>query len=165
VSNATNDRQDKYVSISKAMSILNVRFERITWFIATGELSSKPDPQDKSRKVVSLQDVRGLYTLPHLLAPWVIYALVDPRNGAIRYVGRAYEPQVRLRQHLNDVCTSNPAKYRWLRELKRSDLRPRMEILEGVEGTLQDADARERVWIRHFLDNGADLTNIQYMSE
>lgn len=45
-----------------------------------------------------------------------------------------------LKQHLNENYTSNPAKYRWLRELKKSGLQPRMEILEGVNGTLQDAD-------------------------
>ncbi len=142
MNNANDDGQDRYISISKAMSILNVRFERVTWFIATGELPSKPDPRDKSRKVVSLRDV----------------------HGATRYIGRAYEPQVRLKQYLNENYTSNPAKYRWLRELKKSGLQPRMEILEGVNGTLQDADARERVWIRHFIDSDAELTNVQYMS-
>ena len=35
--------------------------------------------------------------------------------------------------------------------------------VEGVDGSLEDADARERVWIRHFLSAGAELTNIQYM--
>jgi len=52
--------EGKYISISKATSILDVGYERITWFIATGKLSSKVDVRDKGRKLVSLQ---GVYRL------------------------------------------------------------------------------------------------------
>jgi hypothetical protein len=163
MSDKVSDSQDRYISISQAMSILNVRFERITWFIATGELSSRPYLRDRNRKLVSLRDVYRLRNLPHLLAPWIIYALVDPRNDAVRYVGRAYEPQIRLREHINSEYAANPAKYRWIRELKKSGLLPRLEVLEGVYGSLQDADLRERYWIQYFVSTGAELTNKQYM--
>lgn len=162
MSDSTGEAQDKYISIDKAMRLLHVRSERITWFIATGRLASIVDPRDRSRKLVSLQDVQKLRNSPHLLAPWIIYALVDPRNDAVRYVGRAYEPQIRLKAHLRSERAANPAKYRWLRELERHGLFPRMEILEGVYGSLEDADGHERVWIQHFINAGAELTNIQY---
>ena len=163
MSETTSDAQDKYISIDKAVRLLHVGFERITWFIATGLLASKVDPRDRSRKLVSLQDVQSPRNSPHLLAPYIIYALVDPRNNAIRYVGRAHEPQIRLREHIRSEREANPAKYRWLRELEKQGLLPRVEVLEGVYGSLEDADARERVWIRHFINAGAELTNIQYM--
>ena len=89
MSSKASDYQEKYISVYKAQSILNTSFERITWFIATERLSSKLDPQDRSRKLVSLQDTYELRdTSPQLLEPWLIYALVDPRDNAIRYVGR-----------------------------------------------------------------------------
>ena len=76
----TSDAQDKYIPIDKAMRLLHVRSERITWFIATGRLAFKVDSRDRSRKLVSLQEVLRLRNSPHLLAPWIIYALVDPKK-------------------------------------------------------------------------------------
>ncbi len=67
MSETTSDAQDKYISIDKAVRLLCVRFERITWFIATGLLTSKVDPRDRGRKLVSLQDVQSLRNSPHLL--------------------------------------------------------------------------------------------------
>lgn len=151
----------QYVPISEAVRILNVSFERITWFIATGKLSSTVDPRDKSRKLVSLQDVNRLRdTSPQLLAPWLIYSLVDPRDNSIKYVGRTNEPQKRFTQHLNSLYIDKPAKYLWIQDLKKHGLLPRMEILEGVNGTLRDADIRENIWIEYFQSVGAELTNL-----
>jgi hypothetical protein len=163
VGDTISDTQDKYISIDKAVRLLDVSFERITWFIATARLAWKRNPRDGNRKLVSLRDVQLLRNYPHLLAPWIIYALVDPRDNAVRYVGRAYEPQVRLKAHLKDEYAANPAKYRWIRELRTSGLLPHMEVLEGVYGSMRDADARERVWIQYFINAGAALTNIQYI--
>ncbi len=162
MNDTASDDQDKYISIDKAVRLLHVRFERITWFIATGLLASKVYPRDKSRKLVSLQDVQSLRNSPHLLAPWIIYALVDPRNNAVRYVGRAHEPQIRLRGHIRSERAATPVKYRWLRELEKNGLLPRVEVLEGVYGSIEDADVRERIWIQHFKNVGAELTNIQF---
>lgn len=39
---------------------------------------------------------------------------------------------------------------------------PRLEVLEGVYGSLEEADAREKVWIQKFINAGAELTNMQY---
>lgn len=163
MSDTTGGVQGEYVSLEKAARLLRVRTERITWFIATGRLASIVHPRDRSRKLVSLQDIRRLRNSAHLLAPWIIYALVDPRNNAVRYVGRTYEPQIRLGEHFRSGYAANPARYRWIQDLRKNGLFPLMEVLEGVYGSLQDADARERVWIQHFLRAGADLTNIQYM--
>lgn len=149
----------RYAPISEAVRILNVSFERISWFIATSKLLSIKNPKDRNQKLVSLEDVYKLRALPHLLAPWIIYALVDPRDNSIRYIGRTNEPQTRLLQHLKSVYIENPAKYQWIQELKRLGLSPYIEVIEGVYGPLQDADAREQYWIGYFTRIGADLTN------
>lgn len=153
------DGADSYISISKAMSILDVSFERITWFIATGKLTSMRDPKDRSRKLVSLRDARHLLQEPHLLAKWIIYALIDPRDGAIRYIGQTKEPQVRLRSHITGDAVINPAKTRWLKELEKMGLQPYMDVIEGVNGSLANVMERERYWIRYYTDQGFELLN------
>jgi hypothetical protein len=164
MSDTVSNNQEKYISINKARSILDVSFERITWFIATERLLSKLDPQDRSRKLVSLQDTYRLRdTSPQLLAPWLIYSLVDPRDHNVRYIGRTNEPQKRFTQHLNSLYIDNPAKYSWIQDLKKHNLLPRMEILEGVNGTMKDAGIRENAWIDHFKSIGAELLNLPDM--
>jgi hypothetical protein len=79
-----------------------------------------------------------------------IYALTDPRTGAVRYVGKANRPESRLRGHLKD--RNDCHRVHWLRQLREEGLRPGILILEEVE---QDAwqDA-ERNWIEHYgFDN------------
>lgn len=53
MSDMLNERQNEYISISKAQHILSVTFERITWFIAIGRLSSIRNPKDRNQKLVS----------------------------------------------------------------------------------------------------------------
>ena len=54
MSDTTSYAQDKYISFDKAVHLLDVSFERITWFIATSRLVWKRDPRDGNRKLVSL---------------------------------------------------------------------------------------------------------------
>lgn len=117
MSDKASGAHDKYIPLDEAAYLLNVRYERISWFIATGRLASKRNPRDKSSKLVSLQDVSRLRNFSHLLAPWIIYALIAPRNDAVRYVGRAYEPQIRLREHLRSVEGAVGAGYEILKRM------------------------------------------------
>ena len=87
-----------------------------------------------------------------------IYALIDPRDDAVRYVGCAGDIDERLRQHMRSKNLSLP-KYRWLAELKQCDLSPRLEILETVEGYLPTF-AREEYWVKKLMGAGAPLTNV-----
>jgi hypothetical protein len=156
-----SEEQERYISLNKARRMLDVSFERITWLIAIQKLSSKVDQQDRSKKLVSLQDVCRLHNIsPQLLAPWLIYSLVDPRDNFVRYIGRTNEPQKRFTQHLNCLYIDNPAKYLWIKDLKKHSLLPRMEILEGVKGTLRDAIIRENSWIVYFKSINAEILNL-----
>ena len=55
MSDTTGDAQDRYISIFEAARILRVSLERITWFIATGQISSIKNPRNKSDKLVSYE--------------------------------------------------------------------------------------------------------------
>lgn len=85
-----------------------------------------------------------------------IYALVDPRNGAVRYVGQTMNIESRLQGHLCDRNRTT-AKGAWIRELCSHGLRPRLVELAIVPAHLA---AQEEVrWIERWRRAGADLTN------
>lgn len=88
-----------------------------------------------------------------------IYALVDPRSGAVRYVGKTQQGcAVRLGQHMR-VAASGAEGHRnhWIRELARAGYAPTIRVLAVVLG--DDWAAAEREWIAHFKACGASLTN------
>lgn len=90
-----------------------------------------------------------------------IYALIDPRDQAVRYVGKTKQSlSNRLSQHCSD-CTKYD-RYRthragWIRQLERLDMKPGIFLLEEVETELWEE--AERYWIAHFHTQGARLTN------
>lgn len=57
-----------------------------------------------------------------------IYALIDPRDGAVRYIGKAVHPQRRLAGHLREMRRRTPL-YRWIGELRKRGYSPSMTIL------------------------------------
>jgi hypothetical protein len=89
----------------------------------------------------------------------VVYALIDPRVGTPRYVGKTVQmPERRLAEHLRDArAGKNPARvYRWIRSLERDGVRPEILVIEHGPADLNDA---ERRCIRVFRDAGVDLVN------
>lgn len=89
----------------------------------------------------------------------VIYCLRDPRDQAVRYVGKTAQTlSSRLRGHLNDAKrTSKRRVCQWISELTILGLAPEIEVLEE---TGEGWPEREVHWIEHFLLAGADLTNV-----
>ncbi len=84
-----------------------------------------------------------------------IYTLADPRNGEIRYVGKAVDLVKRLSSHLRH----NDGSYRcnWVQSIRRLGLRPTIEPLEIVnESEWEDA---ERFWIENLKHLGFNLVN------
>jgi hypothetical protein len=59
-----------------------------------------------------------------------IYALVDPRDGQIKYIGKSNNPHQRLFTHYCDK-RANP-KLNWLNKLKSLNLRPEVLVLDKV---------------------------------
>lgn len=88
---------------------------------------------------------------------FTIYALVDPRDNAIRYVGMTGNVYQRFQAHL--ACRGkNPMKDAWITELKKQNVMVLMHTLETVE-TLVQARKRETYWIAHYEHLGASLLN------
>lgn len=84
-----------------------------------------------------------------------IYALHDPRDGRVRYVGMSAHPARRLFEHLKPSrLTAKTHKNDWIKSLRRIGLTPTLSLLEVVKTSCwQDAECR---WIAAF---GPSLTN------
>ena len=87
----------------------------------------------------------------------VVYALRDPRDDAIRYIGITNNLLERFNQHLR-LNGPNTRKHDWLREILDVHMLPAMVTLEVVDATV-DARKRETAWIRVYQESGADLLN------
>ena len=82
-----------------------------------------------------------------------IYALVDPQNGDIRYIGETKDAAKRLYGHMYSSNSIHIKK--WVDDLNKDSLFPRMFIVEITT----NLDEREKFWISHYLSEGADLLN------
>jgi predicted GIY-YIG superfamily endonuclease len=60
---------------------------------------------------------------------YTIYALIDPRDSSIRYIGITDNPDQRLKEHLRGRG-GNPPKRNWVYELRQIGLVPIMQPLE-----------------------------------
>jgi len=90
---------------------------------------------------------------------YVIYALVDPTDEKVYYVGQTRNPQRRLEQHMA-ARHRQSEKGEWLRRLRQKGQQPLMQILE----TVTDEDValeKEQEWIRYFLAKKMPLFNAQ----
>jgi len=86
-----------------------------------------------------------------------IYALIDPRDERVRYVGQTVNPARRFRSHLADKSVSTP-KRDWLDELLLLGLMPIMEVVEECQkGTV---DEKEVYWIAYYRNLNTDLLNV-----
>lgn len=89
-----------------------------------------------------------------------IYALIDPRNIQIRYVGKTVNPlSLRLQEHIW-ISRTNRSKCRravWIKELFELNLKPEIKLLETVEE--KDWKEAERRWEDELKAQGFDLLN------
>ncbi len=88
-----------------------------------------------------------------------IYALVDPRDDTVHYIGLSKNPAKRYAQHLTPR-QRNQAKREWIQELLASQLLPKLLILE--EGlSAETAFQREAYWTIHYARAKHPLTNLE----
>lgn len=85
----------------------------------------------------------------------VIYALGEPDDGRVRYVGKAIKPESRFKSHLNEWGYTR--KCRWVFRVKRQGKIPRLLIL--AQCTEANWEQMERLWIRVFRACEPDLLN------
>ena len=89
--------------------------------------------------------------------PPVIYALIDPRTQAMRYVGKAKDLRRRYLRHIRESQRQTNHRARWIQSVLRSGLAPDMVAIETTteEGWIE----AELFWIAYFRFIGADLVN------
>lgn len=97
--------------------------------------------------------------------PRFVYALVDPRDSRIRYVGCSWNPQKRLFSHIADANRHrSPAdgspKVEWLHDLIQNDLRPIVVKLQECSPVANWLEV-ENEWIQRLVKAGAELTNVR----
>lgn len=89
----------------------------------------------------------------------IIYGLIDPRNGQLRYIGKSETGKSRLTEHLKPSSLANDThKDRWLKQLVALNLKPAFIVLE--EFSIPDElFAAEEFWYEYFVGLGCNLTN------
>ncbi len=85
-----------------------------------------------------------------------IYALIDPRDNLIKYVGCSKQPDKRVKEHMSHLYDKG-AKVEWIKGLKRQGFAPRVFVL----GEYADNEAKwqEREWFYFFLSMGYPMLN------
>lgn len=86
-----------------------------------------------------------------------IYALADPDTQEVRYIGKADNPQKRLKRHIAQYEPKATHKSNWIRSLLDQGKTPALLVLE--EAPRESWQECERKWITHYKGKGARLTN------
>ncbi|MDQ3816857.1 MAG: GIY-YIG nuclease family protein [Thermoproteota archaeon] len=89
-----------------------------------------------------------------------IYALVDPRDGRFRYVGKTIDPQARYASHLQDAkkYLYSKSKTDWINELVERGYRPVMLGLATL--SIEQLPESEQQFIELLQKFRCPLTNI-----
>ena len=86
-----------------------------------------------------------------------IYALIDPRNNEVRYIGKTIHPKKRLSHHISECKRNNVLHYRsnWIKKLLSLDMKPLLKILKIC--SLSEFEEYEKYYIKFY--KGSRLTN------
>lgn len=89
-----------------------------------------------------------------------IYALIDPRNDQIKYIGQTSCGLQRIRQHYynKDTEGKNSKKCHWVNKLKKLGLVFKVLYLEYTQG-LENLNKLETFYIQKFKTSGCELLN------
>lgn len=103
---------------------------------------------------------RGTHLSISTQPKFLIYALVDPRDGSIRYVGKSTQGLTRPRRHISRADQAGTKKVAWLRSLSIVGVQPQISVLEVLPSEDGLAE-REISWIAAGLNvYGWPLTNM-----
>lgn len=97
-----------------------------------------------------------------------IYALIDPKTEAVKYVGQTDNIKRRFNDHISSSLNPKSDSYetykaRWIRKLSSENLKPIIEILEECDDYNQ-SNQREKYYVNKFTVEGYNLTN-SYVSD
>ena len=89
----------------------------------------------------------------------IVYGLIDPRNGELRYVGKTVgKLQTRWRAHIAPSKLGDTYRCRWIRQLLAAGLKPEPFVIE-THGSEDDLNGAEVWWIAYLRSIGCRLTN------
>jgi hypothetical protein len=86
-----------------------------------------------------------------------IYALSDPRNNQIRYIGKSNNPKDRYKNHFNSARDKNTHKRNWINSLRKDRYRPELIIIDEVP--VDSWQYWEKFYISLFKTWGFSLVN------
>lgn len=86
-----------------------------------------------------------------------IYALIDPRNNQVRYIGKSNNPKTRYRNHYNPSRDKNTHKRNWINELRNNELKPELLIIDEVD--MSNWQYWENFYIYLYKFYGFELVN------
>ncbi len=88
---------------------------------------------------------------------YIVYALIDPRDSSIHYVGFTSNLVERFVTHLRNREV-NRHKIAWMKDLIAQGMLPYCRTLHTCNSE-REARAIEDYWIQAFYDSGQPLTN------
>lgn len=92
------------------------------------------------------------------MAKWRAYVLSDPQTNEIRYVGVTHQKtHVRLAGHIYASKKGRSHRATWIRSLLARGVRPILIVIE--EGSDENWQEAERIWIAHYRSLGTRLVN------
>lgn len=86
-----------------------------------------------------------------------IYALIDPRDMTIRYIGKAQNSTRRLKDHLREARRKTPL-YAWIGKLRTIDMQPLLKVI--CIAISDDWQSLEKLLIEQYRGDGARLLNL-----
>jgi group I intron endonuclease len=87
-----------------------------------------------------------------------IYTLVDPLTNLVRYIGKANNIDIRLKEHIRKSKYSKTYKNNWINSLLKEGFEPIIKVIDVVSN--DDWGFWEQFWIDQFKIWGFNLTNI-----
>lgn len=117
--------------------------------VLSGLWRSHPRRPTSKRKSPSRRNRKG-----------IVYHLIDPRDGAVRYVGQTVR---RLETRWSEHCEEpQPSVRSWVLELRSRGLKPQAKaVLTGVPAGAR-LDAAEKEEIQRLVRRGAGLLNREH---
>ncbi len=88
-----------------------------------------------------------------------IYGLICPETNQLMYIGKANDPNRRLRDHVSDYRGAEINRITWIRKLRRKKLKPVIEIIDEVG--MDCWQYWEMFWIAYYRYIGAALLNVE----
>ena len=77
-----------------------------------------------------------------------IYAIIDPHNKEVRYIGKTIQPEKRFKRHILQSKYMKTHTQKWINKLLELGLEPIFEIIDCCD--LEEWHEYERFYVSYF---------------